>query len=87
LRTLNLDYTGVTDEGLGSLPPVEVLSLDTGGITDKGVEKLAKMISLKSLNLYHTLVTDEGMARLKQALPNCTVIYDRESALPTRRKS
>ena len=26
-------------------------------------------------------------AQLKQTLPNCNVIYDRESALPTRRKS
>jgi len=43
------------------------------------------MCALKSLNLYHTLVTEKGLARLKTALPDCGIIFDRDSTLPSRR--
>jgi hypothetical protein len=46
---------------------------------------LASMRALKSLNLYHTLVTEKGLARLKTALPDCGIIFDRDSTLPSRR--
>ena len=45
------------------------------------------MKNLKYLNLYHTLVTDKGYQTLKTALPSCEIVYDRESSLPTRRRS
>ena len=43
------------------------------------------MAGLKALNLYHTLVTEKGLQSLKAALPQCAVVFDRDSALPTRR--
>jgi hypothetical protein len=46
---------------------------------------LASMRALKSLNLYHTLVTEKGLARLKTALPDCGIVFDRDSTLPARR--
>jgi hypothetical protein len=39
------------------------------------------------LNLYHTLVTETGYQNLKAALPDCRIIWERESSLPTRRGS
>jgi hypothetical protein len=87
---LNLDYTGISDKSLdqlAALTELTDLSLDTATITDAGVEKLAGMKGLKRLNLYHTLLTDKGYEQLKAALPSCEVVYDRESALPNRRKS
>jgi hypothetical protein len=42
---------------------------------------------LKVLNLYHTLVTEPGYRKLKEALPGCQIIWDRDSSLPTRRGS
>lgn len=90
LRLLNLNYTQVTDEGLktlAQLPSLIELSLDTGVITDKGVETLAAMTRLRRLNLYHTLVTEPGQKKLQAALPDCRIIFDRDSSLPNRRGS
>jgi hypothetical protein len=87
---LNLDYTAVSDKSLdqiAGLTKLRDLSLDTATITDAGAEKLAGMKGLQKLNLYHTLLTDKGYEQLKAALPACEVIYERESALPNRRKS
>ena len=39
------------------------------------------------LNLYHTLVSDSGYQALHSALPECRIIWDRKSALPSRRGS
>jgi hypothetical protein len=61
--------------------------LDSANITDAVVESLATLRTLQDLNLYHTLVTEKGHQALKQALPNCRIVYDVESSLPTRRKS
>jgi hypothetical protein len=43
------------------------------------------MTELRALNIYHTLVTENGMAALKAALPDCKIVFDRDSALPNRR--
>jgi hypothetical protein len=63
------------------------LKLDSAAITDAGVEYLKKLTALKSVNLYHTLVTDTGYNVLKSSLPGCSIVWVRESALPTRRGS
>jgi hypothetical protein len=43
------------------------------------------MPNLRVLNIYHTLITEKGLAQLKAALPSCSIIFDRDSALPARR--
>jgi hypothetical protein len=70
---------------LKALPQLRNLSLDSTAVTDAGVEALRSIASLKSLNLYHTLVTEKGMLTLKTALPDCKIVFDRDSALPSRR--
>ncbi len=89
LRRLNLDYTGLSDEGLAALllPELEELRLDTANLTDAAVETLAKFAKLKSVNLYHTLITEAGYNKLKAAKPQLDVVFDRESSIPRRRKS
>ena len=89
LRRLNLDYTAVTDKGMAYLKllPLAELRLDSAGITDAGAEQLKSMASLKVLNLYHTLVTEDAYRALAAALPQCKIVWDRDSSLPNRRGS
>ncbi len=37
--------------------------------------------------LHHTLVTEKAYEDLKKTLPDCRIIFDRDSALPNRRHS
>jgi N-acyl-D-amino-acid deacylase len=87
LKRLNVDYTSTTDKLLANLPALEELSMDTSTITDASIATLSAMRSLKHLNLYHTLVSEKGFEQLKAALPECRIVYDRDSSLPTRRRS
>jgi hypothetical protein len=85
---LNLDYTAVDDKALDTLktlPRLRELRLNMAKVTDGGVEDLKSMPNLKVLNIYHTLITEKGLAQLKAALPGCSIIFDRDSALPARR--
>ena len=63
------------------------LSLDSADIGDESIEVLASMPALHRVNLYHTTFTEAGIARLKKALPNCEITWDRDSAKPNRRKT
>ncbi len=89
LKTLKLDYTTVTDavlEAITKLPLVD-LELDSTNITDSAVTPLAAMKTLRRLNLYHTLISEDAHNRLRKALPQTTIIWDRDSKLPNRRGS
>jgi internalin A len=89
LSSLNLDYTSVTDKGLAHLGSLKLaqLRLDSAAVTDASLDYLKSLDHLKVLNLYHTLVSDSGYQALHTALPQCTIIWDRKSALPARRGS
>jgi hypothetical protein len=90
MSRLNLSYTKVTDAGLthlSNLGELSELQLDSAAITDVGVATLLRHSRLKLLNLYHTLVTASGFDSLRKALPSCQIVWDRDSALPTRRGS
>jgi formylglycine-generating enzyme required for sulfatase activity len=76
LAFLHLKDTAVTDAGLQRLTGLErlvTLDLDRTQTTDAGLEHLAKLTNLQTLGLAGTQVTDEGVAKLQQALPNCSV--------------
>jgi hypothetical protein len=70
---------------LKELPGLVELSIDNANVTDQSVGALKAMRTLRSLNLYHTLVTEKGYGELKNSLPSCNIIFDRDSALPNRR--
>jgi hypothetical protein len=40
---------------------------------------------LEFLNLYHTLVTRDGYQQIREALPDCKIIWDPLSSDPKRR--
>jgi hypothetical protein len=72
---------------LKGLPALRELSLDTTNVGDEAVPALASMAKLETLNLYHTLVTQAGLEQLKTALPKAKIVWDRDSALPNRRRT
>ena len=44
-------------------------------VTDEGLEELKGLANLSSLFLSDTKVSPEGVARLKKALPQCTIYH------------
>jgi hypothetical protein len=90
LEDLNLDYTDVSDNGFESLRPLnglQRLSLDSANVTDKSALVITEFKRLAKLNLYHTLITEKGYREIREALPNCEIIFDPKSSDPKRRRS
>ncbi len=78
LQGLNIAGTRVTDAGLEhvkGLTQLQVLTLEDTQITDAGLEHLKGLTEIQSLVLQGTKVTDEGVKKLRQALPNCTIVW------------
>ena len=77
LNKLHLEKTQVTDAGLehlGGLANLEYLNLYGTAVTDAGLEHLKGLKNLRKLYVWQTQVTDEGIAKLKEALPEVTVV-------------
>ncbi|HWB10442.1 MAG TPA: hypothetical protein VG826_14515 [Pirellulales bacterium] len=77
LRGLGLDRTLITGIGLAhlrELPRLERLKLNHTLLTDAGLVYLEELKSLQRLDLVGTQTTDAAVARLRKALPNCTVV-------------
>jgi hypothetical protein len=55
-------------------------------VGDRGAELLASIPTLKSLDLYHTLVSDRGYQQIRSALPECQILWEKDSSLTSRRK-
>ena len=68
LRSLTLNGTGITDEGMksiGQMPMLQTLVLSETRIGDAGLQQLQRLTEMRELSLYHARVTDEGLAYLK----------------------
>lgn len=90
LESLTIDYGEINDKGfnqLSNLHALQALSVDSTHITDAAVATLTQFTALRELNLYHTHVTKEALERLRSALPNCRIVWDAKSNLPSRRRS
>lgn len=77
LVRLHLEKTKVTDEGLAhlkNLANLEYLNLYGTAVTDAGLEHLKGLSNLKKLYLWQSQASDEGVAKLKEALPDVTVV-------------
>ena len=75
---LRLDHTQITDQGLKHIKErgvVGTLDLRHTSISEAGLEQLKGEEHLSRLELYGTSVTKEGVNRLRQALPDCEIIY------------
>jgi len=76
LRIVWITDAAVTEAGLGhlaGLPQLRALVLNETAVTDSWLEHLAGLSQLDELDLIDTKVTDAGVAKLQQALPNCTI--------------
>ena len=51
------------------------LNLDGSKITDASLEKLSDQEKLRWIGLAGTGVTPEGVARLRERLPDCNILY------------
>ena len=77
LKQLGLGGTKITDAGLAhlrDLPDLAGLTLNNTGVTDESVEHLRRLTGLQELGLQDTKVSADGVARLKTALPRCTIV-------------
>lgn len=77
LEKLHLETTQVTDEGLAHLKDLgnlEYLNIYGTAVTDAGLQHLAGLKNLKKLYVWQTKVTDDGIAKLKESLPEVTVV-------------
>jgi len=77
LNKLHLEKTKITDAGLEhlkGLENLEYLNIYGTAVTDAGLAHLAGLKNLKKLYVWQTQVTDEGIAKLKEALPEVTVV-------------
>jgi hypothetical protein len=76
LEHLDISSPNVTDAGLcgvGSLTGLKVLYVVQAAITDESLEDLYRLSNLEILCLNGTHVTNEGVAKLRQALPKCSI--------------
>ena len=81
LREVYLEETLIADADLihlAKLPRLSELSLIATGIGDAGLEHIAGMTSLRRLWLCFTRATPEGVEKLREALPECEIIYEDE---------
>ena len=81
LQALDLSATQVTEEELAdlrSLTALRYLGLARTGMTDDAIPHLAALTTLRTLGLTKTGITAEGLAKLRRALPECTVYNDHE---------
>lgn len=68
--------SGVTDSGVASLrgmTNIEEIDLTDTRVTDGAINILATLSGLKKVVLKGTNVSNSGIARLQQALPDCTI--------------
>lgn len=76
-RSLDLQNTNVTDNGLRFLSGIrylELLQLDGTNVTDDCIPYLIEIKTLRQLSLLQTAITEDGFARLQMALPNCHIL-------------
>jgi uncharacterized protein (TIGR03067 family) len=85
LRTLILDCTQATDNGLAhltGLTRLTELSLKATRVTDAGLKHLQRLTSLKKIDLRLTAVSQGGVEALKKALPRAVIEHSRFDKLP-----
>ena len=54
---------------------------------DASAKVLSSLKQLRKLNLYHTFFKEEGYRHIREALPECEIIFDPKSSDPKRRRS
>jgi hypothetical protein len=77
LQFLNLDMSGVSDDGLQFLvgaDQIQTLELDGLPITDHAIETLLQLKGLRRLDVTGTEITADGVMRLRKGFPSGQVV-------------
>lgn len=77
LRRLTLWELPITDEGMKHLTGMTRLTdlqITNAPITDDGLGHLTGLKELRNLSVPKTRITEDGIRKLKQALPDCTIV-------------
>ncbi|MEZ6065517.1 MAG: hypothetical protein R3B90_07340 [Planctomycetaceae bacterium] len=77
LEKLHLEKTGIGDAGLAHLTKLEnlaYLNLYGTQVTDAGLQHLTGLTKLRRLYVWQSQVTPEGIAKLKETLPELTIV-------------
>ena len=85
LERLELTHTRVTDDGiedLMGLTKLKHLKLCYTELSDTGLENLKGLAKLERLEVKGTQVTEEGISELRNAFPDCEIIWDGETTQP-----
>ena len=85
LQSLNIDYTSVNNKNFATikgLAHLQNLSLDSAAVGDDAVDTIVSLRELRKLNLYHTQVTQADVDRIKAALPECSISWDKTPLFP-----
>ena len=78
VSAVDLFGCGATDADLECINPLthlEKLDLGSSHVTDAGLERLSGLTNLQILDVTKTKVSDAGIMKLREALPNCQVIF------------
>ncbi len=81
LSELSLSDTEVGDKQVSELVRCKALvrlSLANTRVTDEGLALLPRCTTLKVIDLSGSQVTESGVDRLRQALPNCDIVWQRK---------
>jgi hypothetical protein len=85
LRTLDLRFTAITDEGINTIsehPSIEVLNLVGTRVTDQAVLHVAEMVSLGAVMLEQTSVTEQAVRQLRLSRPSLMVTWESGGNVP-----
>jgi hypothetical protein len=78
LRGLKLSGRLITGKGIShiaGLKQLEWLNLDATGVGDEDLVHLEGLTNLKQIRVSHTNVTQQGVERLRQRLPDCSILW------------
>jgi hypothetical protein len=81
LQVLHLQNTKITGSGLGffkNLPQLKYLNLKYTKVTDSLLHHIESLTNLEEINLNCTKVSSAGVKKLKNALPNCDIVWQED---------
>ncbi|HUF63840.1 MAG TPA: hypothetical protein VMN36_17310 [Verrucomicrobiales bacterium] len=81
LTGLHFGETGADDDWvteIAALPRLEKLWLHDSAVTDGSVPRLARMRNLRLLDLRRSACAIDGIRRLREALPECRILYEKD---------
>jgi hypothetical protein len=77
LEDLSLGLTPAGDEAMkliSGLPKLRILDISSTQVTDAAIEWIVKIKTLRNLDPQRSQISEEGIARILEALPDCSIL-------------